>query len=116
MQRPFPLYKGATRQAVYLGVPLAPLIGMVMGVAILSLTLGLWWWGLLVPLWVLMAQLTRTDDRAFRILRLWLETKWLNRWRLRLGAGPGDFWGASSYGLGEGKRRVWDAEDGRWGG
>lgn len=114
--RPFPLYKGATRAAVVWGVPLVPLVGMVIGVAMVSLALGLWWWGLVVPLWLLMAQVTKTDDRAFRILGLWLETKWLNRLRLELSAGGGDFWGASSYALGDGKRRIWNAEDGRWGG
>jgi type IV secretion system protein VirB3 len=113
--RPFPLYKGATRAAVVWGVPLVPLVGMVIGVAVAALALGLWWWGLVVPLWALMARITRTDDRAFRILGLWLATKCLNGWRLALGAGREDFWGASSYALGDGNVRPWKAE-GRWGG
>ena len=112
---PFPLYKGATRAAVYLGVPLIPLVVMFMGVAVLSMLLGLWWWGLLLPGWIFLAQVTRSDDRAFRILGLWLRTKVLNRWRLRLLGGQGEFWGASTYALAP-RRRAWNAEDHRWGG
>lgn len=113
---PFPLYKGATRVAVYAGVPLIPLVAMAMGVAVLSLLLSLWWWGLVIPGWILMAQVTRADDRAFRILWLWGRTKLANRLRLLVGAGRGEFWGASSYALGDRSRRSWEVEDYRWGG
>lgn len=113
--KPFPLYKGATRAAVYWGVPLVPLVGMFLGVAVLALLLGLWWWGLLVPGWVFMSQVSRADDRAFRILGLWCRTRLRNRLRLLLRAGRGEFWGASSYALGSGSR-AWEAEDHRWGG
>jgi type IV secretion system protein VirB3 len=113
---PFPLYKGATRVAVYWGVPLIPLVGMVMGVSTLAMLISLWWWGMLIPGWVFMSQVTRADDRAFRILGLWLRTRVLNRLRFVVSAGRGEFWGGSSYALCDRRRRAWDAEEGRWGG
>jgi len=114
--RAFPLYKGATRAAVVLGVPLLPLVAMVVGVAVLALSAGPAWWGLLLPAWLLMAQVTRSDDRAFRILGLWARTRLANRLRLMARAGRDEFWGASSYALFDGRRRAWEAEDLRWGG
>jgi type IV secretion system protein VirB3 len=113
---PFPLYKGATRTAVYWGVPLVPLVGMGLAVAILAMVLSVWWWGLLVPGWVFMSQVTRADDRAFRILGLWLRTRGLNRARLAICGVGNAFWGASSYALSDGRRRAFEAEEGRWGG
>jgi type IV secretion system protein VirB3 len=113
---PFPLYKGATRAAVYWGVPLVPLIAMGLVVAMLAMMLSVWWWGLLLPGWVFMSQLTRADDRAFRIMGLWLRTRVLNRARPAIRGVRGEFWGASSYALSDGRRRAWEAEDGRWGG
>lgn len=85
----WPLFKGATRAAVVWGVPLVPLLGMLMGVATLALAAGLLWWGLAPVLWAAMAQITRHDDRAFRIWRLAAGTVLRNRNRA--------FWGASSY-------------------
>jgi len=114
--RAFPLYKGATRAAVVLGVPLLPLVLTAVGVAVLALSAGPAWWGLLLPAWLLLAQVTRADDRAFRILGLWARTRLANRLRLLLRAGRGEFWGASSYALSDGRRRAWEAEDLRWGG
>jgi len=112
---PFPLYKGATRAAVILGVPVLPLVALVTGVAVLTLFLGLWLWGLLLPGWLLMAQVTRGDDRAFRILFLWARTRLLNLLRLWAAGGKG-YWRASSYALSDGRRRSFEAEDLRWGG
>ncbi len=114
--RPYPLYKGATRAAVYWGVPLVPFVGMVIGVSMLAMLLSLWWWGLLIPGWVFMSQVTRADDRAFRIVGLWLRTKVLNRARLAVGGAGTEFWGASSYAIADGRRRAWDVKEGRWGG
>jgi type IV secretion system protein VirB3 len=117
----FPLYKGATRAATVLGVPMAPLVVMVGAVVFgVALPFGIWWLGLLLPCWSLMALVTRTDDRAFRTLGLWLETKvanglWLGRPLRGLalyGAGRGrDLWGASTYALSDGRYRAWEGED-----
>jgi len=114
MSARFPLFKGATRAATVWGVPLIPLVAMVVGVASAAVMVGIWWLGLLVPGWLLMAQITRADDRAFRILGLWAQTKLVNRLRGVLVGG--DFWGASTYSVSDGRKRSWDAEDLRWGG
>ena len=67
----FPLFKGATRVPTVAGVPLIPAVVLVITVASATVLLGFGWLALLVPGWLLMAQVTRTDDRAFRILWLW---------------------------------------------
>lgn len=86
---PFPLFKGATRVPTIWGVPMMPLLVMVIGVAVVALTVSIWWWGLVPPLWFLMAQITKNDDKAFRIWWLWFDTKVRNRNK--------GFWGASTY-------------------
>ncbi len=93
---------------------MVPLLALFVGVAMLAMVLGLWWWGLLVPGWLLMRVLTRTDDRAFRVVGLWARTRLLNRVRM-LPVRGSRFWGASSYALTDSKRS-WKAEDLRWGG
>lgn len=110
----FPLYKGLTRVPTYWGVPVGALVGLVGTVALLGMLLSLWWWGLLFPGWFILAQLTRADDRAFRIVSLWARTRLLNRLRLLVRAGRGEFWGASSYAVSVHRQRAWEAEDVRW--
>jgi len=110
----FPLFKGATRVATVAGVPLVPLVVLVVGVASAAEIFSVWLLALLVPGWVLMAQITRSDDRAFRILGLWIETKLANRLRTA-GSGAGEFWGASTYSVSD-ERRSWEGDGGRWGG
>ena len=111
----FPLFKGATRAATVAGVPLVPLVGLVVGVASAAIILGVYWLAALVPGWLVMAQITKSDDRAFRVLSLWLQTKALNRLRMFPAQGRGEFWGASTYSLADGRRRTWKGES-RWGG
>jgi type IV secretion system protein VirB3 len=86
----YPLFKGATRAAVVAGVPLVPLMLMLIGVALIMLVFGLAWALLALPAWLVMAVMTRFDDRAFRVLGLWLETKAKNLTYDRR-------WQASSY-------------------
>ncbi|MBX4335903.1 type IV secretion system protein VirB3 [Bartonella raoultii] len=86
---PFPLFKGATRVPTVAGVPMIPLIIMVMGVAIVSMTISIFLWIIAPPLWFIMVQITKNDDKAFRIWGLWIDTKLRNRNK--------NFWGASSY-------------------
>jgi type IV secretion system protein VirB3 len=91
------IYKGATRPAMKLGVPLVPLVllfggGMLLivwGGALLS-----WWLALVVglalpPLLLWMRWVTARDDQRFR--QLFLAT------RLRLGQPNQAFWRARSY-------------------
>lgn len=66
-----------------------PLMFMFIAVAVIAMLVSLWWWALVIPLWFLMAQITRNDDKAFRIWGLWIDTKWRN--------GNKGFWGASTY-------------------
>lgn len=86
---PFPLFKGATRIPTVGGVPMIPLMIMLVIVASLAMLFSLFAWFVAVPLWFIMAQITKNDDMAFRIWGLWFDTKWRN--------GNKTFWGASSY-------------------
>lgn len=85
----FPLFKGATRVPTIWGVPMIPLIFMAIGVAIIALTINIFCWLFAPPLWFVMAQITKNDDKAFRVWGLWFDTKFRNRNK--------GFWGASSY-------------------
>lgn len=85
----FPLFKGCTRVPTLMGVPMLPLMGMAMVVAILAMLISIWCWFLALPLWFTMAQITKNDDKAFRIWGLWVDTKLRN--------GRKAFWGASTY-------------------
>ena len=85
----FPLFKGATRVPTVAGVPMIPLMCMLVVVAIIAMMVSLWCWFLALPLWFLMAQITKSDDRAFRIWGLWFDTKWRNSNK--------KFWAASTY-------------------
>ena len=58
---------------------MTPLLIMVISVAAVAMIGGLLWYLLILPLWLIMAQITRHDDQAFRIWALWLETKWRHR-------------------------------------
>ncbi|WP_455476217.1 type IV secretion system protein VirB3 [Bartonella sp. B17] len=85
----FPLFKGATRVPTIWGVPMMPAISMAIGVASVAMTINIFLWLLAPPLWFVMAQITKHDDKAFRIWWLWVDTKFRNRNK--------NFWGASSY-------------------
>ncbi len=86
---PFPLFKGATRVATFWGVPMMPLMVMFIVVAVGALTLSIWLWILAPVFWFIMSQITKNDDKAFRIWWLWIDTKLRNRNK--------GFWGASTY-------------------
>jgi len=92
-----PLFKGCTRAATVMGVPMVPLLIMGMFVAILAMKFSLWCWLLAPPLWFVMFQITKYDDRAFRIWGLWFETKMRNSNKA--------FWKASSYGPADYRKR-----------
>ena len=87
--RPYPLFKGATRVPTVWGVPMMALLWMFMAVACFAMVVSLWLYLLAVPFWFVMAQITKHDDKAFRVWALWFETKLRNRNKA--------FWGASSY-------------------
>lgn len=85
------------------GVPMVPLLGMLMVVAIISMFAGLAWAALAMPAWAVMAFITRDDPWRFRIVGLWLQTTARNLPRLR-------HWGASRYALlnPAERRELWD--------
>ena len=93
----FPLFKGATRPPLVAGVPMMPLMMMLIFVAALTMIISLWWWFLALPLWFIMVQITKYDDRAFRIWFLWFDTKFRNRNQ--------SFWEASTYSKDDYRRR-----------
>lgn len=112
----FPLFKGATRVPTVAGVPLIPAVMLVIAVASATVLLGFGWLALLIPGWLLMAQVTRTDDRAFRVLWLWAQTKVANRLRLVARCGARDLWGASAYAASDRRFRSWEGRESRWAG
>ena len=112
----FPLFKGATRVPTVAGVPLIPAVVLVITVASATVLFGFGWLALLGPGWLLMAQVTRTDDRAFRILWLWTQTKVANRVRLAGRCSVHDLWGASAYATSERRSRSCEGRSSRWAG
>lgn len=74
-----------------------PLVWMAIFVAIIGLYTSPWFWLLAVPLWAIMAALIKHDDKAFRIIGLWLMTKAFNRGRR--------YWGAVSFALVDYRRK-----------
>ncbi|MCW5589659.1 MAG: VirB3 family type IV secretion system protein [Legionellales bacterium] len=86
----FPLFKGATRLPIFLGVPVTPLFVVAMVIAMISM-FKLWCWLLLPPAVIILQQITKHDDRIFRLWALYLDTTLRNRYR--------HVWRASSYSL-----------------
>ena len=85
----YPLFKGMTRVATFLLVPVVPLI-MVMGaIGFVAMWTTPFVWAVSPAVWLVMWNITKTDDRAFRLWGLWLETTFRNKNKL--------FWGASTY-------------------
>jgi type IV secretory pathway VirB3-like protein len=92
-----PIFKGCTRPALLLGVPLIPCI-ITVGVLFL---LGMWLvqlasllWGLavlmsIIPVVITLRAITKQDDQRLNQLFIWA--------MLRLGNRSQPFWGAVSY-------------------
>ena len=89
------VYKGATRPAMKMGIPLVPLVvmlGSAMLVTVWGVTLVSWWLAVvvglsLVPVFIGMRILTSQDDQRFRQLFLSLKLRLKDRnrrfWRAR---------------------------------
>jgi len=93
-----PIFKGCTRPAMKVGVPLVPLIILTLG----SLLIGLWGMLLMQSLWVpgivacvyfalifTAKEVTKKDDQRFQQVYLWIV--------LRLRNPSKRFWGSYSY-------------------
>lgn len=85
------VFKGCTRPAMKFGVPMVPLIIAVCSVAIITNLTTMWTAALVVPVVLVMAEVTRTDDQKWRLIGLWLycRIKCLNK--------NARFWNASTY-------------------
>lgn len=85
----FPLFKGATRTPMFMGVPFVPLIFAVFVVFTLAMTISIFCWLLLIPAVFVERQIVKHDDKAFSVWGLWIDTKLRNKNKR--------FWKASSY-------------------
>jgi type IV secretion system protein VirB3 len=65
-----PLFKGCTRPAMYLGVPLVPLVVVTVVVILISVWTTLFVTFTLIPIVIVMRQIAKSDDQQFRLLGL----------------------------------------------
>ena len=86
-----PLFKGATRPAMVVGVPLVPLIFVGGTILLLSVWISIFVLAALPPIVFVMRQITKVDDRQFHLLWLKFQFRVLHPNRNRR------FWRASSY-------------------
>jgi type IV secretion system protein VirB3 len=92
-----PIFKGCTRPAMKMGIPLTPLV-VVVGLALLFGVWGAYLLGfmatatvvmVMIPILITMRNVTKKDDQRLSQLMLWC--------LLRLGNRNRRFWGATSY-------------------
>ncbi|WP_417276816.1 type IV secretion system protein VirB3 [Castellaniella sp.] len=83
------VFKGLGRKATFMGIPTTLLLGAFAVVAIIAMTAGLAWWGLLFVVMPALAIITRDDDKSLDILWLEIKTRRTNRQQR--------FWRGSSY-------------------
>lgn len=85
------VFKGCTRPAMKFGVPIVPLVVVCCAVAIFAQLTTILALGLLVPIVIVMGQITSSDDQQYRLLwlRFYCRIIHLNR--------NAKFWGASTY-------------------
>jgi type IV secretory pathway VirB3-like protein len=86
-----PLFKGCTRPAMILGVPLVPLTVAGIGIILVSTWTTIFFSAMLIPVVLIMRQIAKSDDQQFRLLGLKL------RFRVFNYNHNGRFWKASSY-------------------
>ena len=78
MSRRDPLFKGCTRPAMFLGVPLAPLVAVAAPILLLAIWLTLLLL-LLLPLAIgVMRAMVQSDEQQFRLLWLRRVCRWRN--------------------------------------
>lgn len=88
MIRRDPLFKGCTRPAMWLGVPVVPLVAVAGSVAALAIWSSVLLLGLLPPLVLAMRLIVQADEQQFRLLYLKFACRWRNANRR--------FWGGVS--------------------
>ena len=96
----YPLFKGCTRPSMIMGIPTEAAFAAFVGVAIIAIAFGnMLLWILLLPIGIVFRMIAKKDDRAFRIIGIWIDTKIRYPKTLR------KKWGACSYSLTE-KRKL----------
>ncbi len=85
----YPVFKGLGRKATFMGIPTTLMLGAFVCIAVIAMTAGLAWWGLLFVVMPALAIATRDDDKALDVLWLELKTRRMNRNQR--------FWRGSSY-------------------
>lgn len=86
-----PLFKGCTRPAMMMGVPLVPLAVVSGAVILISVWTSILCIFSLVPIVITMRIIAKSDDQQFRLLGLKLLFRFINRNK------NGSFWKASAY-------------------
>lgn len=89
MIRRDPLFKGCTRPAMFLGVPIVPLFVVVGGVGFLSVLTTVLLNAISIPAVLVMRMIVKHDDQKLRIIGLWLLFRIQDKNR--------GFWKAASY-------------------
>lgn len=90
----YPLFKGCTRPSMIMGIPTEAAFAAFVGVAIIAISFGnLLLWFLLIPIGIIFRVIAKKDDRAFRLLSIWIDTKARYPKTLK------NKWGACSYSL-----------------
>ncbi len=84
-----PLFKGCTRPAMQFGVPLTPLVIVGGTVILISVWTSILVATTLVPIVLVMRQITKSDDQQFRLLGLKIMYRANNKNR--------KFWKSSTY-------------------
>lgn len=65
-----PLFKGCTRPAMLLGVPIVPLASVGIVIILISVWTTIFFIVMLIPVILIMRQIARSDDQQFRLLGL----------------------------------------------
>lgn len=86
-----PLFKGCTRPAMVFGVPLVPLAAVAVVVILISVWTTIFFSVTLIPIILVMRQITKSDDQQFRLL--WLKAVF----RIMNPNRNAKFWKASTY-------------------
>lgn len=83
------VFKGLGRKATFMGIPTTLMLGAFVCIAVIAMTAGLAWWGLLFVVMPALTIVTRDDDKALDVLWLEIKTRRMNRNQR--------FWHGSSY-------------------
>jgi type IV secretion system protein VirB3 len=74
-----------------MGIPTDAAAAAFIGVAVIAISVSMMLWFLIIPIGLVLRFIAKHDDRAFRILGLYIDTK------MRYPKSLKNFWGACSY-------------------